>query len=734
MESRIMQVFYGNDCLPYKDSARSVHYPIVGNSFIGANNTTQIRFYVRDIGGVNNVSWVAISKLPNGKIGNEVLSSIHLDSELNEYYVALDLSSYYTQVKGDVYISLNGYQGQVQVEQDSDTGIYTIVGTPLIEATGSIKLAINYAPQLPLGQHFNISDLQQVLGLISEKANVVNTVQVVADISQEDLTGYDLGQLFYCLTNKQYYEKKATSPYYDVAESGNGILGSKRALIRYEVNFATTTINEILGFTGSKNAIISSGLLTDYFIKSGLDLSFHSTIRVVNLNTLETWFATSEQLPFSNYINALITDTYKDTILHESNYKNFAVPYIGATDSVDLGEHYLKAKKFYIDSLDKFIQVLNGNLIIGTGNGDLILSPDGDSYLGSNSTDAEKIATRGHVSSVVAAAIATLKTNAFILVNTTTYPTLNDFLASTGEEGYIYLYPSTNEEEEYLKYIWEENSWLMIGTTQIDLTNYYTKPQVNAIANGKVDKTSSVSKLYGTNASGNQTTISFTSSNNGSTIPLRDNDGNIGVALTPTNNMHSTSKKYVDDQIDTKLDKTSNNHVVYATDGSGNQTTFEYDTFVNGQFVRRVDSNSGNIYVGNPTAMNHATPKSYVDNAISNAISNVYKIKGSKTVAEINALTGMVAGDVYNVTDSGTITLGNLQVFTGDNIVWTGSAWDKLGAEIDWSAYDEKFIAAGFFEVDNYNENSGEITFIYATELYDMSYDSDTGIMTIQAN
>lgn len=716
MESRIMQVFYGNDCLPYKDSARSVHYPIVGNSFIGANNTTQIRFYVRDIGGVNNVSWVAISKLPNGKIGNEVLSSIHLDSELNEYYVALDLSSYYTQVKGDVYISLNGYQGQVQVEEDEDTGIYTIVGTPLIEATGSIKLAINYAPQLPLGQHFNISDLQQVLGLISEKANVVNTVQVVADISQEDLTGYDLGQLFYCLTNKQYYEKKATSPYYDVAESGNGILGSKRALIRYEVNFATTTINEILGFTGSKNAIISSGLLTDYFIKSGLDLSFHSTIRVVNLNTLETWFATSEQLPFSNYINSLITDTYKDTILHESNYKNFAVPYIGATDNVDLGEHYLKAKKFYIDSLDKFIQVLNGNLIIGTGNGDLILSPDGDSYLGSNSTDAEKIATRGHVSSVVAAAIATLKTNAFILVNTTTYPTLNDFLASTGEEGYIYLYPSTNEEEEYLKYIWEENSWLMIGTTQIDLTNYYTKPQVNTLLNTKAND-NAVVKLSGNQTIGGNKTFSSS--------PIIPN---------PTNGTDAANKNYVDTQDALKVDKTSNNHVVYATDGSGNQTTFEYDTFVNGQFVRRVDSNSGNIYVGNPTAMNHATPKSYVDNAISNAISNVYKIKGSKTVAEINALTGMVAGDVYNVTDSGTITLGNLQVFTGDNIVWTGSAWDKLGAEIDWTAYDEKFIAAGFFEVDNYNENSGEITFIFATELYDMSYNSDTGVMTIEAN
>ena len=179
MESRIMQVFYGNDCLPYKDSARTVHYPIVGSSFLGANNTTQIRFYVRDIGGVSGVSWVAISKLPNGKIGNQVLSNPQYDSELDESYIALVLSSYYTQVKGDVFISLNGYQGGVQIVEDEETGIYTITGTPIIEATGSIKLAINYAPQLPLGEHFNTSDLQQVLGALSEKPNYEDLISVI---------------------------------------------------------------------------------------------------------------------------------------------------------------------------------------------------------------------------------------------------------------------------------------------------------------------------------------------------------------------------------------------------------------------------------------------------------------------------------------------------------------------------------------------------------------------------
>ena len=57
--------------------------------------------------------------------------------------------------------------------------------------------------------------------------------------------------------------------------------------------------------------------------------------------------------------------------------------------------------------------------------------------------------------------------------------------------------------------------------------------------------------------------------------------------------------------------KSSENNVVYGRDSSG-ETTYPIDTFVTGNVVRRVDG-SGNIYVGNPTAINHATRKGYVD-------------------------------------------------------------------------------------------------------------------------
>lgn len=63
--------------------------------------------------------------------------------------------------------------------------------------------------------------------------------------------------------------------------------------------------------------------------------------------------------------------------------------------------------------------------------------------------------------------------------------------------------------------------------------------------------------------------------------------------------------------------------------------------------------------------------KDYVDAKVS----NVYKIKGS--VADYSSLPteNLTVGDTYNLLD------------TGDNYVWDGIAWDKLGGTIDLSSY-----------------------------------------------
>lgn len=122
----------------------------------------------------------------------------------------------------------------------------------------------------------------------------------------------------------------------------------------------------------------------------------------------------------------------------------------------------------------------------------------------------------------------------------------------------------------------------------------------------------------------------------------------------------------------------------------------------------------------------------YDKGQIDTLFTSALKYKGSKTVAELNALTGQSIGDFYNVTDTGILTAGNIEVYAGDNVAWTGSSWDKL--TMDLSIYDDKFIAAGFFEVEEYDEENGTITLVYASDLYDMSYSESTGILTIEAN
>jgi len=205
MQSKIMQVFYGTDNLPYKDKERTVHYPIIGNTFTGANNTTQIRFYVGLIGN-DSAQWVAATQRPKGQAGYELLSTKVYDDEVGEYYYVLDLNSWYTQYKGDIYISLHGYNGGVLIEQDPDTGIYEISGTPTIQTTGAIKIAINYAPQVLPVAEIPLDTLQDILGAISEKVDFQNTIYAAPNIiTSLNMTDYANGQIFYDTSVKKFY-------------------------------------------------------------------------------------------------------------------------------------------------------------------------------------------------------------------------------------------------------------------------------------------------------------------------------------------------------------------------------------------------------------------------------------------------------------------------------------------------------------------------------------------------
>jgi len=255
METKIIRVFYNVDNLPYKDSEFSVHFPVVGSAFLGSSNTTKIRFYYSKIGD-ENTTWVSVAKLPNGKQGSKVLD---LNEDDYGKYAELELSNWYTQVKGDVFIALQGYQGGVNYEYDDESDLYEIYGTPTIQTTGSIKLAINYAP---IGQVADYNDeystYQEILAALGEKLNITSGIVAVDKLADIVPSVYENGQMFYDKATRQNY----------ILSSGNLVLMKDYLDFESESTSGTLTSTQLTILNGNDDFIVFNGKA---FLKSSGD-------------------------------------------------------------------------------------------------------------------------------------------------------------------------------------------------------------------------------------------------------------------------------------------------------------------------------------------------------------------------------------------------------------------------------------------------------------------------------
>ena len=209
MQERVIKVFFGEDCLPYKDSERSVHFPILGSAFMNASNTTEIRFYCKDIGG-DNRTWIVIGKLPNGKRGFKFLGSSQTDSETGEKYFSFHLNQFFTQYKGDLYLSLGGYSGSLEELSEYDT--YELSANAIVETTGAIKLNIAYATPLS-GSDTEIDTWQGFLAELGTKANKDQVIiqYETYDTLYSEKGNFNDGQLFYCQQDDCIYKKDSSA-------------------------------------------------------------------------------------------------------------------------------------------------------------------------------------------------------------------------------------------------------------------------------------------------------------------------------------------------------------------------------------------------------------------------------------------------------------------------------------------------------------------------------------------
>ena len=186
-------------------------------------------------------------------------------------------------------------------------------------------------------------------------------------------------------------------------------------------------------------------------------------------------------------------------------------------------------------------------------------------------------------------------------------------------------------------------------------------------------------------------------------------------ALKDLVNENYAEKTYVNQGLNSKV----NRIVSYQGDylyGVYNGTDKVYEVkkqAVSDSIVQR--TGNANIVVPlTPAADDCATSKQYVNNSISSAISRVYKPQGTVTVDILNSLTitKEMNGYVYDISDTGTLTKGSVQVIQGDNvaIIWnedeTDWKWDKLSSIVDLSNYaTKKYVNDGL-------ETKADITYV----------------------
>lgn len=528
--ARIMNVFYGANALPYQDKERQVHYPIMGgNTFNGSSLVDTIHFYVEKIGSVNDITWVANVKRADGKIGYKVLTSTW-DSEVGEYYVSLSLSQWFTAKQGNIFISLNGYQGGVDLVYDSESQVYTTVsGTPIVQATGCVKLNINYAVQMnnDYGELPTIT-VQEALALISSKLDKDSKGYIhIADTlpSGSDLDNIENGTLY--LVDRTLYKYNSTSGTFSIFYQLNAITitGTSGSLLDY-ASVITSNSNVVLARYVQGSGQSNPPRYEFYTLKGYNTVTGERTFERLDLTQGTNDFTITKQVITVTQGMSWFLTTTTNTTLNKDYVNNQLVLKADKTYvDTELG---LKADKTYVDT--------------NFGN-TLEVDVDSSTYvLTINLIDKE-----------------------------------NNVLASQSVD--LPLESIVTDVEYYATYEYQGTTYEKVIVIELATTSEPTIVPVGDLVSGLVSQTSSPNQVYATNSSGNQTTVTYGQLGN-NTIVQRDSRGFIKQFNTPINDDDVPNKQYVDAVgtilNTTKLDKVSTPNVVYGTDNSGNQTTYEF--------------------------------------------------------------------------------------------------------------------------------------------------------------
>lgn len=156
---------------------------------------------------------------------------------------------------------------------------------------------------------------------------------------------------------------------------------------------------------------------------------------------------------------------------------------------VETGAQVNKIEKIKVNGTEQTISNKEVNLTINSPTKTSDLTNDSDFQTGTQ------------VSSAIASAISGVTQFDYQVVTA---------LPASGVKGTIYLVAHTAETQNlYDEYLWINDAWEKIGTTQIDLSNYYNKTETDNLLNTKASKATTLAG-YGIADAYTKTTVDNT--------------------------------------------------------------------------------------------------------------------------------------------------------------------------------------------------------------------------------
>ena len=630
--------------------------------------------------GVLTSSDTTADNLRQGNVGNQLHCFFEGKSNIN-YIATFNLTrSDGSKVTG-VAMSPNATQTTRFDYKFSNEWYFALAGTTTLTvyltnaggdvvANGQIQFSIEQTDFSGTTATISNTQYNALLSAIADKLGKQDAIICVPDISVETMTDYASNQVFFDKATKKFYKK-----------SGSGYS-------EYAIKYIATdvTVNESMKVDTFYSSYGQAAIVNDkYFITCELGELSAITVKIAELSTDYFYKATlTSSDASSTNILSLISNEYRDTNLTLSEAKS---KYVNVAPITILGSYSLNFVKSLV-ATDVFTFIYNGQTYLGY----LVTytPPEDETYADFTFI---QLASNGQKYIWGEEELAS-KTFAEIFAD----PDLSyDYaLMQHVDDKYARYYelsPSETLAHAYgvvgsykQPYILKYNGDFYIGKIFSNGGSYYS------------------AFIYSTSA------LSTYSVNyaNGTTTKISD-------LISDSYRTNIASRTYVNSIANTKVDITTDESKIYGTDSHGEPYNYDIDHGQTlGEIVKR-DNQQVNV-PQTPTSNIHATSKKYVDDSIAAAISSAVKWCGSKTVAEINALTGQTVGDMYNVLSSGTITLGDFRVERGDNIVWNGTIWDKLAAPFDASNLQPLITSSNKLSADLVDDTNSTNKFVTTSE------------------